>query len=308
MAMRSIAVVNEKGGSGKTTTAVNLAAALGERDRRVLVVDLDPQASASKWYGVKEPRGRDLLDVLPDDGLDLTPIVRPTDAPGVYIVPSSHRLIHIDKALARQIGAEVLLRSKLHALQTFLEQEQNIVPLDAYWGELERDRVSFDSEQEAAEHYIKRIGELQRMVSPFDYIIIDCPPALGILTVNALAAAQAVLIPVEAHAICLNDLDALTGVIETVKARLQPSLRIAGILACRVNRTRHATAAVEQLNQRFPGLVCRTTIRENVSLAKCPSHGIPITQYATNSSGAQDYRALAEEVIGNNESEDANDG
>lgn len=248
--MRSIAIVNQKGGSGKTTTAVNLAAALGEKDRRVLVVDLDPQASASNWYGVKDA-GRGLLEVF-TDGRDLASLIQKTEAPGVSIVAASSWLVGIEKALAGEVGAETILR--------------------------------------------KRIGDLD--AGAWDYILIDCPPTLGTLTVNALAAVQEVLVPVEAHVMALNGLVQLLQTVNAVKERLHPPLRMAGILACRVDaRTRHAQEVVEELRQRFLHLVYRAIIRENVRLAECPSFGVPITQYAPDSYGAEDYRSLAGEVI-----------
>ena len=248
--MRAIAIVNQKGGSGKTTTAVNLAAALGEKDRRVLVVDLDPQASASNWYGVKDA-GRGLLEVF-TDGRDLTSLVQGTEAPGVSIVPSSSWLVGIEKALSGEVGAETLLR--------------------------------------------KRTGDLA--AGKWDYMLIDCPPTLGTLTVNALTAVQEVLVPVEAHVMALNGLVQLIQTVNAVKERLHPPLRMAGILACRVDaRTRHALEVVEQLRERFLRVVYRTIIRENVRLAECPSFGVPITQYDPDSHGAEDYRSLAGEVI-----------
>jgi chromosome partitioning protein len=132
----------------------------------------------------------------------------------------------------------------------------------------------------------------------WDYVLIDCPPTLGILTVNALTAAQEVLVPVEAHVMALNGLVQLLQTVEAVKERLHSQLALAGIVACRVDvRTRHALEVVEELRERFPKLVYRTVIRENVRLAECPSFGKPITQYEPLSHGAEDYRALAVEVL-----------
>jgi chromosome partitioning protein len=168
--MRLIAIFNQKGGSGKTTTAVNLAAALGEQDRHVLVFDLDPQASASSWLGVKDG-GRGLLDVF-TDGLALAGLIQPTSADGVDVIPSSTWLVGAEKALAGEVGAETILRRRLAALK-----------------------------------------------GPWQYILIDCPPALGLLTVNALAAAQEVLVTVESHVMALSGLARLLETLEVIKAQ-----------------------------------------------------------------------------------------
>ncbi len=247
--MRLIAIINQKGGSGKTTTTVNLAAALAEQGRRVLVLDLDPQASASSWLGVKDG-GRGLLDVLTNRS-PLAELVQPTSADGVDIIPSSSWLIGAEKALAGEVGAEAILRQRLGALK-------------GLW----------------------------------QYILIDCPPALGFLTVNALTAARELLVPVESHVMALGGLARILETLEQVKERLNSEITMAGIVACRVDlRTRHAQEVVEQLRGRFGPLVYNTLIRENVRLAECPSFGQPITRYDSACNGAEDYRRLATEVI-----------
>ncbi len=246
---RVIAITNQKGGSGKTTTAVNLAAALGEKKRRVLVVDLDPQASASSWLGVKDG-GRGLLDVFTDSRY-LGDLVQQTVAGQVEIIPSSSWLGGVEKALAGEVGAETLLR-----------------------------------------------GHLAKLGGQWDYILLDCPPALGILTVNALAAAREVLVTVEAHVMALTGLARLIQTVDVIRERLNSDVAISGILPCRVDlRTRHAQEIVEQLRARFGELVYKAVIRENVRLAECPSFGQPVTQYDPRCSGAEDYRSLAREVV-----------
>lgn len=247
--MRIIACVNQKGGSGKTTTAVNLSAALAENGRRVLLIDLDAQASATSWYGIQNA-GRELLDVLTSNGI-IGSIAVDTAINGVSIVPASSWLVGAEKALTAEVGAETILRAKLRD-----------IPGDTW-----------------------------------DYILIDCPPTLGILTVNALAAAAEVLVPVEAHVMALAGVTQLLQTVDVVKQRLNPELAIAGLVACRVTRTRHAQEVVEQLRQHFNDQVFRTVIRENIRLAEAPSFGQPITIYDSGCNGAADYRALAAELM-----------
>ncbi len=248
--MRTLAIANQKGGSGKTTTSVNLAAALGEQGRRVLMVDLDPQHSATSWFGIRNA-GKGVLGIFLDGG-NLQEFVQETGAPGVDVAPSSAWLVGVEKILAGELGAETLLRRQLARL-----------PLDRW-----------------------------------DYVLIDCPPTLGILTINALTAVQELLVPVEAHVMALAGLAQLLHTVEVVQERLNPELKVSGVLACRVDsRTRHAREVVDMLRERSGDLVYQTVIRENVRLAECPSFGQPITQYDSKSAGAADYRALAQEVI-----------
>jgi chromosome partitioning protein len=248
--MRTLAIANQKGGSGKTTTSVNLAAALGEKGRRVLLLDLDPQHSATAWYGIKNA-GKGVLGLFVDGG-EIMNFVQETGVSGVDMVPSSAWLVGVEKILAGEVGAETILRRHLESL-----------PKDRW-----------------------------------DYALLDCPPTLGVLTINALVAVRELLVPVEAHVMALSGLAQLLRTVEVVQQRLNPELKISGILACRVDaRTRHAREVVERLRERSGDLVYRTVIRENIRLAECPSFGQPIAQYDPRSSGAADYRALAAEVI-----------
>ena len=247
--MRVLAVVGQKGGSGKTTTAVCLAGALALEGRRVLVVDLDPQASASSWLGVSE-QGRGLLDVFTGTS-PLLDLVRETATANISLVPACTWLAGIDRLLAHEVGAETILRRRVQ--------------------ELPSDR--------------------------WDDLLFDTPPTLGLLAVNALAAARQALIPVEAHVLPLHGVVQLMGTVDVVRERLNPALSVCGIVACRVTRTRHASEVVQSLRQRFGELVFQTVIRESVRVAECPSFGQPITGYAPKSPGACDYQALAAEVI-----------
>jgi chromosome partitioning protein len=248
--MRTIAIVNQKGGSGKTTTAVNLAATLAENKKKVLLIDLDPQASASMWYGFKE-KGKGLYEVLAEDG-KLEDVIEKTNVDLLHIVSSSPILAGLEKALANEVAAESILKNKLEKLPGH----------------------------------------------PWDFVLLDCPPTLGILSLNALTLAKEVLIPVEAHVMALHGLVQLLKTIGLVKQRLNPLLEITGILACRVDfRTKHAQEVLSQLQNRFEGKVFKSVIRENIKLAEAPLHLQPITMYDTLCNGSQDYRNLAEELI-----------
>lgn len=254
--MRTIAIVNQKGGSGKTTTAVNLAATLAEAGRKVLIIDLDPQASASMWYGFKD-KGKGLFDVLTEDA-KLEDVIEKTSIESLQIIPSSPLLSGIEKALANQVAPEAILKNQL----------------------------------------------LRMREKPWDYLLIDCPPTLGILSLNALTLASEVLVPVEAHVMALHGLVQLLKTINLVKQRLNPTLEIMGILGCRVDyRTKHSQEVLDQLRTRFGETVCKSVIRENVRLAEAPLHLKPITLYDALCNGSKDYRTLAEELIGQEKKE-----
>jgi chromosome partitioning protein len=253
--MRSLAISNHKGGSGKTTTAVNLAGCLAERGRRVLLVDLDPQASASAWCGIHAPE-HDISEVFLH-GTGLAALVAKSSWLDVDVLPASTGLAGLEKALASEVGSETLLRRALA--------------------------------REAA-------------ADAWDYVLIDCPPALGLLTINALAAVHEVLVPVEAHVLALGGLAQLLRALDVVRERLNPELTPPRIVACRVDsRTRHAQEVVEDLRRRFGDQVHTTAIRENVRLAECPSFAQPIICYDSRSAGAADYRALADEILADEE-------
>ena len=240
----------QKGGSGKTTTTVNLAATLAEKGLRVLVVDVDPQANATTWFAIPNtPKG---LFACLCENARIESIVVKSAVSGVDVAPSSAWLVGAERALMAELGAETILRRRL---------------------------------KEVADRY--------------DIALIDTPPTLGILTVGALVAADQVLVPVEAHVLALNGLAQLMTTIGTVRDRLNEKLELLGIVASRVDaRTRHSVEVVEELRKRFPADTCKTVIRENIRLAEAPSFGQPITVYDTRSAGAEDYRALAVELMG----------
>jgi chromosome partitioning protein len=252
--MRVIAIANQKGGTGKTTTTVNLAAALGRLRRRVLVLDLDPQANASAWLGTRDA-GAGLLEALcqpdADDAGALAGLVRPTSAPRVDLIPSSAQLARAERHLAETLGGEKILLGLLRGLS--------------------RDR--------------------------WDYLLIDCPPALGQLTVNALAAAGELLVPVEASMMAVAGLAGLVKTVAQARKHLNAGLVVCGIFACRVDtRTVLARDVVAALRENFPETALATTIRETVRLREAWGQAQPIDRYAPASSGAADYRALAREI------------
>ncbi|MFO0807589.1 MAG: ParA family protein [Gemmataceae bacterium] len=248
--MRTIAVVNQKGGTGKTTSSVNLAAALADAGRRVLLIDLDPQYSTTTWLAAQAV-GRGVFDLFAEPGVTkLQALAQPTGTKNLSLIGASAWLVGAEKALANEPGAETILREKVAELPP----------------------------------------------ESFDYLLIDCSPTLGILTVNALTAAKEVLVPVECHVMGLQGLAQLLQTVDLVRKRLNRDLRISGILACRLDaRTNHGPEIVAKLRARFPETL-KTVIRENIKLAECPSTGMPITEYAPSSAGAEDYRALAKEL------------
>jgi chromosome partitioning protein len=245
--MRTIALTNQKGGVAKTTTAVNLAAALAEQGKTVLLIDLDPQGSATRWLGA-DPGGRGLYDLLSGGG-SLDGLVQPTKTPDLELVPASRALGRADRDLAGEPGVDLVLKRALEAAR------------------------------------------------PHDFVLIDCPPQLGILVAIALATCQQVLVPVATHVMELHGLADLTATIDKVRERLNPELEVM-VLACRVDRrTRLAGDVVDALRRRFPAELLETVIHENVRLAEAPSHHEPIILSDPYSTGAADYRELAHELL-----------
>jgi len=260
--MRRIAVINQKGGVGKTTTAVNLAAALARQGEHVCVLDLDPQAHATTHFGVEPDgdrpsiydvlvRNRALADVRRDVGANLT------------LMTSDINLAAAEVELAGVVGREVILREAL----------------------------AQDGES-------------------FDYLLMDCAPSLGVLTINALAAADEVFIPLQPHFFALHGLSKLLETTALVGRRINPALSVSGVVVCLYDgATRLAQEVVRDLthfldasksaNTPWAGArVFESKIRRNVKLAECPSFGKTIFEYAPKSSGAEDYAALAREVSG----------
>ncbi|MGZ5767977.1 MAG: ParA family protein [Caldimonas sp.] len=254
---RILAIANQKGGVGKTTTTVNLAASIAQAGHRVLVVDMDPQANATSGLGF--PKG--VLSEGIYEGLapmaeheaprPLRELTQLTEVPNLWLLPSTRDLAGAEVELVNVKRREFRLRDALSPI-----------------------------------------------ANQYDYIVIDCPPSLGLLTLNALVAATAVVIPMQCEYYALEGLSHLAETIEQVKTALNPELEIEGILLTMVDPRMNLTQQVaEEVRSHFVGKVYQTTIPRNVRLSEAPSHGKPILLYDQRSSGCQSYLALAQEFL-----------
>jgi len=248
-----IAISNQKGGEGKTTTAVNLAASLAASERNVLLIDLDPQGNASSSVGYS----RDEVTVgtyeLMLGQADLEQAVQTTELPTLAVIPASADLT----------GAEIEL-------------------------------VSVERRESVLRRALERSGARER----WDFIVFDCPPSLGLLTLNALVAADAVLIPMQARYFSLEGLGALHGTIEAIRSSFNPQLVIEGIVFCMFDhRTNLAKQVVAEVEEHFPQYVFNTRIPQNIRLSESPSFGKPALLYDIGSKGAVAYLDLAEELL-----------
>lgn len=246
--MRIISIINQKGGSGKTTTAVNLSFCISYLKRKVLLIDLDPQGSASSWLGV-EDSGENLLSLFLKKDILIDDITVKTKY-DVYLVPSGINLISTESQLAGDATSGLILREKLY-----------------------------------------------RSSIQWDYVFIDCPPSLGLLSINALVASSELIVPVESQAMALRGLGSLMQTVEEVGERTNLSLNLSGIVICRMRNTNLSKDVINVVKNRFKDNVFNTIIRENVRIGEAPSFQEPVLLYAPDSNGAQDYLQLAKEVI-----------
>ncbi|MBR2452775.1 MAG: ParA family protein [Clostridia bacterium] len=249
-----IAIANQKGGVGKTTTAVNLSACLGQKGKKTLLIDIDPQGNSTSGLGV-DPRKieRSIYDCLIND-VPMSEVLVDTGFEGLWVCPSN-----IDLA-----GAELELVAK-----------------------------------EAREYVLK--NTINEIKDDFDFIFIDCPPSLGLITLNSFTAADSVLVPIQCEYYALEGLGQLTNTIKMIKKKLNPELSLEGVLLTMFDaRTNLSIQVVDEVKKFFKGKVYASIIPRNVRLSEAPSFGQPIIQYDKHSKGAACYMDLADEVIENN--------
>ncbi len=249
--MRIFAVANQKGGVGKTTTTTSLGAALAERGRRVLVVDLDPQGNATTGLGVDGRQfERSVYDVLLND-IPMVDIVEPTGFNNLFVAPATLDLAGVEQELTSVISRELRLKRALTSVE----------------------------------------GE-------FDYIFIDCPPSLGLITINAFAAATEIMVPVQTEFYALEGLTQLQRIVDLVQKNLNPTLRITKVvLTMYDSRNTLSIDVAKEVKKHFEAELCQTVIPRTVRLAEAPSFGQPITVFDPTSKGAMAYKALAEEIM-----------
>jgi len=244
--MRTITLSNNKGGSGKTTTTVSLASAFAESGLRVLVVDLDPQGSATEWLGGRESSTG--LVEFSAGGIRVSELVMTSTAPGVDLIPTSPSLVPPGENRRHETGLAIV---------------RAFARLPDYW----------------------------------DLVLVDTPPALGYLSLAPLVASDRIVIPVEAHALALPGVASVIASIERARRQINPHVELLGIVACRVNATGHVRDVVAQLRAQFGAVVLEQSVREAVRIAEAPALRLPITRYAPTSRVAEDYRAVAAELL-----------
>ena len=248
---RIIAVANQKGGVGKTTTAINLSACLAEKNKKVLTLDMDPQGNTTSGLGVDKNQAENTVYELILDESELSDCIYSSVMGNLSVIPSNINLSGAEIELIGFENKEYLLKSKLDMIK-----------------------------------------------DNYDYIIIDCPPSLNLLTINAMTAADSVIVPIQCEYYALEGLSQLIHTIDLIKERLNPKLEIEGVVFTMYDaRTNLSLQVVENVKENLDTTIYKTIIPRNVRLAEAPSHGKPINVYDPRSTGAESYRLLAQEVI-----------
>lgn len=249
--MRSIALLNQKGGVGKTTTTANLGASLAILGKKVLVIDMDPQANLSVHLGVDIHNIKYSVYNILMNTAKMLDVLLPTKIPGLDIIPANIDLSGAEIELVGVVGRETVLK--------------------------------------------EYVGDILKQ---YDFVLVDCPPSLGLLTLNVLTLVDELFIPVQTEFFALQGVSKLLDTFEVVKKRLNNRLEITGIVLCMfTSRTRLCQEVVDKIKEHFGDKVFNTMVRKNVKLSESPSHGKPVITYAPDSHGAEDYMSLAKEVI-----------
>lgn len=252
-----IAVANQKGGVGKTTTAVNLSACVASKGKKVLLIDIDPQGNASSGLGVSADENKSIYNVIVDD-VELKDTIKPTMIKNLRVCPANINLAGAEIELVSMVSRETRLKTAIDSIK-----------------------------------------------DDYDYVFIDCPPSLGLITLNSFTASDSVLVPIQCEYYALEGLGQLINTINLVKKHLNKNIKVEGVVLTMFDsRTNLSTQVGEEVEKYFGNKVFQTIIPRNIRLSEAPSHALPINLYAPDSKGAETYKKLAKELIKLNEKED----